>query len=141
MQCLRVFCNQCKQNILDDNALLRQLMPLPQLRYHRMYKFLKKKSIWVFFKTFFFQQRFHDLWQEKFFKNKFPITSSMWIYMAQFEMRKLPNNLLLLENHSFEIFYTFYYVLPAMSTQNHPWFCNTYIYRLPLFKFPVTNDW
>ena len=35
----------------------------------------------------------------------------MWIYMAQFEMRKLPNNLLLLENHSFEIFYTFYYYL------------------------------
>ena len=36
--------------------------------------------------------------------------------MAQFEMGNLPNDLLLLENHSFEIFYTFYYCL---GTQNH----------------------
>ena len=109
MQCLRVFCNQCKQNILDDNALLRQLMPLPQLRYHRMNKFLKK-LIWVSLRKIIFQHRFYDSYYEKksFSKINFQLLP-MWIYMAQFEMRKLPNNLLLLENHSFEIFYTFYY--------------------------------
>ena len=111
MQCLRVFCNQCKQNILDDNALLRQLMPLPQLRYHRMNKFLKKINLSIFKKNHF-QHRFYDSYYEKkSFSNIDFQLLPMWIYMAQFEMRKLPNNLLLLENHSFEIFYTFYYCL------------------------------
>ena len=118
MQCLRVFCNQCKQNILDDNALLRQLMPLPQLRYHRMNKFLKK-LIWVSLRKIIFQHRFYDSYYEKksFSKINFQLLP-MWIYMAQFEMGKLPNDLLLKKiilSKFFILFTTACYVLKIIT--------------------------